>query len=39
MHVRFWLIIQTGAKHSEWEGFEIMGAPTCTAPINNMILN
>ena len=50
MHVRFWLIIQTSAKHSLWEGVEIMGAPktylysvlgapTYTAPINKMTSN
>ena len=35
----FWLIIQTDAKHSEWEEVEIMGAPTYTVPINNMTSN
>ena len=39
MHVRFWLIMQTGAKHSDWEGVGIMGAPTYTVPINNMTSN
>ena len=28
-----WLIIQTGANHSEWKGVEIMEAPTDTGQL------